>query len=220
MSSERVALIEAAQLEGSLACGLAMATAARVQAPSIAKRPRPRLRRQGQDRRAPAPRPLGSRGSQSRPAWSSRAVHLALGEASVAGAMLSEAEAILHVAHGWARLSRSRPSCANTFCPRVELDRGEWALSLTAAPLRLLSLLGHGGYTGRFIGERLSPSRTTVETHHDLDPAPEFGVSSSPRPSSAKSGCKASRSSAKDPAPADARPAAMTGGQPAPSSCR
>jgi LuxR family transcriptional regulator, maltose regulon positive regulatory protein len=89
-------------------------------------------------------------------------LHLALGEAGVAGTVLSEAEGILRVRPQLgtlAELARElRQRVAATSMPS-----GRWALSLTAAELRLLPLLTtHLAFPQ--IGERLFLSRTTIKT--------------------------------------------------------
>jgi LuxR family maltose regulon positive regulatory protein len=89
-------------------------------------------------------------------------LHLALGEAGVAGTVLSEAEAILRVRPRLgtlAELARElRQRVAATSMPS-----GQWALSLTAAELRLLPLLTtHLAFPQ--IGKRLFLSRTTIKT--------------------------------------------------------
>jgi LuxR family maltose regulon positive regulatory protein len=89
-------------------------------------------------------------------------LHLHLGEAGVAGTVLGEAEAILHVRPRLgtlAELARElRQRVAATSMPS-----GQWAMSLTAAELRLLPLLTtHLAFPQ--IGERLYLSRTTIKT--------------------------------------------------------
>jgi LuxR family maltose regulon positive regulatory protein len=89
-------------------------------------------------------------------------LHLQLGEAGVAGTVLGEAEAILRVRPRLgtlAELARElRRRVASTSMPS-----GQWALSLTAAELRLLPLLTtHLAFPQ--IGERLFLSRTTIKT--------------------------------------------------------
>jgi LuxR family transcriptional regulator, maltose regulon positive regulatory protein len=89
-------------------------------------------------------------------------LHLLLGEAGVAGTVLGEAEAILRVRPRLgtlAELARElRRRVASTAMPS-----GQWALSLTAAELRLLPLLTtHLAFPQ--IGERLFLSRTTIKT--------------------------------------------------------
>jgi LuxR family maltose regulon positive regulatory protein len=89
-------------------------------------------------------------------------LHLALGEAGVAGTVLGEAEAILRVRPRLGTLtelaSELRERVASTSMPS-----GQWALSLTAAELRLLPLLTtHLAFPQ--IGERLFLSRTTIKT--------------------------------------------------------
>jgi LuxR family maltose regulon positive regulatory protein len=102
-------------------------------------------------------------------------VHLALGEASVAGAVLSEAQEILRVRPRLGTLVEQarelRHRVAATSSPS-----GQWALSLTAAELRLLPLLtSHLGFPQ--IGERLFLSRTTIKTQA-ISIYRKFGVSS------------------------------------------
>jgi LuxR family transcriptional regulator, maltose regulon positive regulatory protein len=168
-----VTLVEEAKLEDYLACGLAMAVAARVavhrgdvaQAHEyVAKVHRIR--------------PLLNHGLP----WLSvqtglelARVHLALGEPGVAGTVLSEAEAILRVRPRLGTLvdqaSELRQRVAATSTPS-----GEWALSLTAAELRLLPLLTtHLAFPQ--IGERLFLSRTTIKTQA-ISIYRKFGVSS------------------------------------------
>jgi LuxR family maltose regulon positive regulatory protein len=101
--------------------------------------------------------------------------HLALGEAGVAGTVLSEAEAVLRVRPrlgGLVAVARElRERVAATSAPS-----GAWALSLTAAELRLLPLLTtHLSFPQ--IGERLFLSRTTVKTQA-ISIYRKFGVSS------------------------------------------
>ena len=102
-------------------------------------------------------------------------LHLALGEAGVAGTVLSEAEGILRVRPrlgSLAELARElRQRVAATSTPS-----GQWALSLTAAELRLLPLLTtHLAFPQ--IGERLFLSRTTIKTQAGSIYR-KFGVSS------------------------------------------
>jgi LuxR family maltose regulon positive regulatory protein len=102
-------------------------------------------------------------------------VHLALGETGVAATVLSEVEAILRV----------RPRLGTLVADAQELRErvtatttpsGKWALSVTAAELRLLPLLTtHLSYPQ--IGERLFVSNATVKTHA-LSIYRKFGVSS------------------------------------------
>ncbi|MDA0161383.1 LuxR C-terminal-related transcriptional regulator [Solirubrobacter ginsenosidimutans] len=89
-------------------------------------------------------------------------LHLALGEAGVAGTVLGEAEAILRVRPRLGTLAvlarELRQRVAATSIPS-----GQWAMSLTAAELRLLPLLTtHLAFPQ--IGERLFLSRTTIKT--------------------------------------------------------
>jgi LuxR family transcriptional regulator, maltose regulon positive regulatory protein len=102
-------------------------------------------------------------------------VHLALKEPGVAGTVLSEAEAILRVRPDLGTLTtlaheiRGRITASST-------PSGEWALSLTAAELRLLPLLTtHLAFPQ--IGERLHLSRTTIKTQA-ISIYRKFGVSS------------------------------------------
>jgi LuxR family maltose regulon positive regulatory protein len=102
-------------------------------------------------------------------------VHLALGEAEVAGTVLSEAEEILRVRPRLGTLVadaqelRERVAAAST-------PSGRWALSLTAAELRLLPLLTtHLSFPQ--IAERLFVSHSTVKTQV-ISIYRKFGVSS------------------------------------------
>jgi LuxR family maltose regulon positive regulatory protein len=102
-------------------------------------------------------------------------LHLAIGEPGAAGTVLSEAEGILRVRPrlgtlvGLARALRQRVAATST-------PSGEWALSLTAAELRLLPLLTtHLAFPQ--IGERLFLSRTTIKTQA-ISIYRKFGVSS------------------------------------------
>jgi LuxR family transcriptional regulator, maltose regulon positive regulatory protein len=102
-------------------------------------------------------------------------VHLALGEAEVAGTVLSEAEEILRVRPRLGPLVadaqelRERVAAAST-------PSGRWALSLTAAELRLLPLLTtHLSFPQ--IAERLFVSHSTVKTQV-ISIYRKFGVSS------------------------------------------
>ena len=102
-------------------------------------------------------------------------LHLALGEPGVAGTVLSEAEGLLRVRPrlgtlgNLARDLRQRVAASST-------PSGEWALSLTAAELRLLPLLTtHLAFPQ--IGERLFLSRTTIKTQA-ISIYRKFGVSS------------------------------------------
>jgi len=102
-------------------------------------------------------------------------VHLALGEADVAGTVLSEAEGILRVRPRLgtlvadARELRERVATAST-------PSGKWALSLTAAELRLLPLLTTY-LSFPQIGERLFVSHATIKTQA-ASIYRKFGVSS------------------------------------------
>ena len=168
-----VALAQEAKLDGYLACGLAYATAARVAI------------HRGQLVKAREYvaivhriRPLFNHGFP----WLSvqiglelTRIHLALGEARVAGTVLSEADAILRVRPGLGTLNR----LADELRQRIAMastSSGAWALSLTAAELRVLPLLTtHLAFPQ--IGERLFLSRTTVKTHAGSIYR-KFGVSS------------------------------------------
>ena len=102
-------------------------------------------------------------------------LHLALGEAGVAGTVLGEAESILRVRPRLGSLaelaSELRQRVAATSTPS-----GQWALSLTTAELRLLPLLTtHLAFPQ--IGERLFLSRTTIKTQA-VSIYRKFGVSS------------------------------------------
>ena len=102
-------------------------------------------------------------------------VHLALGESEVAGTVLSEVERVLRVRPRLGTLV----ALADELRERVAATStasGKWALSLTAAELRLLPLLTtHLSF--RQIGERLFVSRTTVKTEA-ISIYRKFGVSS------------------------------------------
>ena len=102
-------------------------------------------------------------------------LHLALGEAGVAGTVLAETEGILRVRPRLGSLadlaSELRQRVAATSTPS-----GQWALSLTAAELRLLPLLTtHLAFPQ--IGERLFLSRTTIKSQAGSIYR-KFGVSS------------------------------------------
>jgi LuxR family maltose regulon positive regulatory protein len=102
-------------------------------------------------------------------------LHLALGEAQAAGTVLSEAERILRVRPRLGTLvelaAELRQRVAATSTPS-----GEWALSLTAAEVRLLPLLTtHLAFPQ--IGDRLFLSRTTIKTQA-ISIYRKFGVSS------------------------------------------
>jgi LuxR family maltose regulon positive regulatory protein len=168
-----VALVDEARLEDYLACGLAMAAAARVAVHqgdlTKAREHIAKIHRL---------RPLLNHGLP----WLSvqtglelTRVHLALGEAGVAGTVLSEAEGILHVRPHLGTLGEQarelRQRVAATSTPS-----GAWALSLTAAELRVLPLLTtHLAFPQ--IGERLFLSRNTVKSHA-VAIYRKFGVSS------------------------------------------
>ena len=162
-----------AKLDGYLASGLAYATAARV---AIHRGEMTRAREYvAAIHRL---RPLLNQGLP----WVSVQIglelarlHLALGEAGVAGTVLSEAERILGVRPRLgtlvelARELRQRVAATST-------PSGEWALSLTAAELRLLPLLTtHLAFPQ--IGDRLFLSRTTIKTQA-ISIYRKFGVSS------------------------------------------
>ncbi|MDA0167381.1 LuxR C-terminal-related transcriptional regulator [Solirubrobacter ginsenosidimutans] len=102
-------------------------------------------------------------------------VHLALKEPGVAGTVLSEAEAILRVRPNLGTLT----TLAHELRGRITASAtpsGEWALSLTAAELRLLPLLTtHLAFPQ--IGQRLHLSRTTIKTQA-ISIYRKFGVSS------------------------------------------
>ena len=102
-------------------------------------------------------------------------LHLALGEGGVAGTVLSEAEDILRVRPRLGTLAdlalELRERIAITASPS-----GRWAMSLTAAELRLLPLLTtHLSFPQ--IGERLFLSRTTIKSQAGSIYR-KFGVSS------------------------------------------
>ena len=172
-ADQAMAIVGAAKLDGYLASGLARAAAARVALHdgrmTDAREAVARLHRV---------RPLLSHGMP----WLSvqtglelTRVHLALGEPGAAGTVLSEAEAILRVRPRLGTLVE----LACELRQRVEATStpsGEWALSLTAAELRLLPLLTtHLGFPQ--IGERLFVSRTTIKTQA-ISIYRKFGVSS------------------------------------------
>lgn len=102
-------------------------------------------------------------------------VHLALRETEVAGTLLSEVDEILSQRPGLGAL----PERARELRKRVDATTtagGKWALSLTAAELRLLPLLAtHLSFPQ--IGERLFLSKTTVKTQA-ISIYRKFGVSS------------------------------------------
>jgi LuxR family transcriptional regulator, maltose regulon positive regulatory protein len=172
-SGRAIAVLTEAKLDGYLASGLAYATAARV---AIHRGELTRAREYVTATHRL--RPLLNEGLP----WVSVQIgleltrlHLALGEAGVAGTVLSEAEGILRVQPKLgtlvelARELRHRVAATST-------PSGEWALSLTAAELRLLPLLTtHLAFPQ--IGERLSLSRTTVKTQA-ISIYRKFGVSS------------------------------------------
>ena len=168
-----LAILTEAKLDGYLGSGLAYATAARV------------ALHRGEVTRAREHvaaihrlRPLLNHGLP----WVSVQIgleltrlHLALGEPQVAGTVLSEAERILRVRPRLgtlvelARELRQRVAATST-------PSGEWALSLTAAELRLLPLLTtHLAFPQ--IGDRLFLSRTTIKTQA-ISIYRKFGVSS------------------------------------------
>lgn len=102
-------------------------------------------------------------------------IHLALNEAEAAGSVLNEVEAILRVRPRLGTLSELagelRERVAATSTPS-----GQWALSLTAAELRLLPLLTtHLSFPQ--IAERLFISTSTVKTEV-ISIYRKFGVSS------------------------------------------
>jgi LuxR family maltose regulon positive regulatory protein len=172
-ATRAVTLAEEAKLDGYLACGLSYAVAARVAT---------HRRDVAQAREYIAVihrlRPLFNAGFP----WLSvqtglelTRIHLALGEAGVAGTVLSEADSILRVRpelgtlNELARELHARIAAAST-------SSGAWALSLTAAELRVLPLLStHLAFPQ--IGERLFLSRTTIKTHA-RSIYRKFGVSS------------------------------------------
>jgi LuxR family maltose regulon positive regulatory protein len=172
-SGRAIAVLTEAKLDGYLASGLAYATAARV---AIHRGELTRAREYVTATHRL--RPLLNEGLP----WVSVQIgleltrlHLALGEAGVAGTVLSEAEGILRVQPKLgtlvelARELRHRVAATST-------PSGEWALSLTAAELRLLPLLTtHLAFPQ--IGERLALSRTTVKTQA-ISIYRKFGVSS------------------------------------------
>ena len=102
-------------------------------------------------------------------------LHLALGDAGVAGTVLSETEQILRVRPRLGTLA----ALAAELRLRVDATAspsGQWALSLTAAELRLLPLLTtHLAFPQ--IGQRLFLSRTTIKTQAGSIYR-KFGVSS------------------------------------------
>ena len=172
-SARAVAIVEAARLDDYIVSGLALAAAARVAIHhgdvTQAREDVARIHRL---------RPLLNHGIP----WMSVQVglelvrvHLALGEAGTAGTVLGEAEAILRIRPrlgSLADLARElRHRVAATSTPS-----GQWALSLTAAELRLLPLLTtHLAFPQ--IGERLFLSRTTIKSQAGSIYR-KFGVSS------------------------------------------
>jgi LuxR family transcriptional regulator, maltose regulon positive regulatory protein len=168
-----LAILVEAKLDGYLASGLAYAAAARVAIHggemSQAREYVAAIHRL---------RPLLNRGLP----WVSVQIgleltrlHLALGEAGTAGTVLTEAESILRVRPRLGTLvelaRELRQRVAATATPS-----GEWALSLTAAELRLLPLLTtHLAFPQ--IGDRLFLSRTTIKTQA-ISIYRKFGVSS------------------------------------------
>ncbi len=168
-----VALVDEAQLHDYLACGLAMAAAARV-----AVHEGDLTTARGHVAKVHRLRPLFNHGLP----WLSvqtglelTRVHLALGEASVARAVLSESEDILRVRPHLGTLGEQ----ARGLRQRVAASSssgGAWALTLTASELRLLPLLiTHLAFPQ--IGERLFLSRNTIKTHA-ISIYRKFGVSS------------------------------------------
>ncbi len=174
VNAERaVAIADEARLEDYLSSGLARAAAARV-----AIQQGDVVRARENVAKIHRIRPLFNTGLP----WMSVQIgleltrlHLALGEARAAATVLREAEAILRV----------RPRLGTLVDLAEELRQrvaalsspsGEWALSLTAAELRLLPLLTtHLAFPQ--IGERLFLSRTTIKTHA-VSIYRKFGVSS------------------------------------------
>ena len=172
-AARAVKLAEDARLDGYLACALAYAVAARVavhrgdlvtarEYVAVIHRLRPQFN-------------TGFPWLSVQAGLELARIHLALGEARVAGTVLSEAETILSVRPrlgtlaGLARELRQRIALAST-------PGGAWAMSLTAAELRVLPLLTtHLAFPQ--IGERLFLSRTTVKTHASSIYR-KFGVSS------------------------------------------
>jgi LuxR family maltose regulon positive regulatory protein len=168
-----VTLVEELQLDDYLACGLAMVAAARV---AVYRGDVPRAREYVT--KVHRLRPMLNHGLP----WVSvqtglelARIHLTLGEPSVAGPVLSEAEEILRIRPRLGTLVEQarelRQRIAATSTPS-----GQWALSLTAAELRLLPLLTtHLAFPQ--IGERLFLSRTTIKTQA-ISIYRKFGVSS------------------------------------------
>ena len=172
-AARAVAIVEQAGLEGYIASGLARAAAARVALHhGDAKQAREDVAR------IHRLRPLLNHGLP----WLSvqlglelTRLHLALGEAGTAGTVLNEAEQILRVRPRLGTLAelahQLRERVAATSTPS-----GQWALSLTAAELRLLPLLTtHLAFPQ--IAQRLSLSRTTIKTQAGSIYR-KFGVSS------------------------------------------
>ncbi|MDA0167386.1 LuxR C-terminal-related transcriptional regulator [Solirubrobacter ginsenosidimutans] len=168
-----VAVAEAAKIDDYLASGLAWAVRARV---AVHHGHTERAREDVA--RVHRLRPLFNPGM----AWLSiqtglelARVHLALKEPGVAATVLSESEAILRVRPHLGALTE----LAHELRARIEASTspsGEWALSLTAAELRLLPLLTtHLAFPQ--IGERLHLSRTTIKTQA-ISIYRKFGVSS------------------------------------------
>ena len=166
-------ILTEAKLDGYLGSGLAYATAARV---AIHRGEMTRAREHvAAIHRL---RPLLNQGLP----WVSVQIgleltrlHLAFGEAGVAGTVLGEAERILRVRPRLGTLvelaRELRLRVAATATPS-----GEWALSLTAAELRLLPLLTtHLAFPQ--IGQRLHLSRTTIKTQA-ISIYRKFGVTS------------------------------------------
>ena len=168
-----VAIADEAHLDDYLSCGLARAAAARV---AVQQGEVVRAREHvAQIHRI---RPLFNTGLP----WMSvqiglelTRVHLALGEARAAAAVLREAEAILRVRPRLGTLAELARELRQRVAA-LSSPSGEWALSLTAAELRLLPLLTtHLAFPQ--IGERLFLSRTTIKTHA-VSIYRKFGVSS------------------------------------------
>ena len=102
-------------------------------------------------------------------------LHLQLGEAGVAGTVLGEAEAILRVRPRLGTLAELARELRRRVAA-ASMVSGQWAMSLTAAELRLLPLLTtHLAFPQ--IGERLFLSRTTIKTQASSIYR-KFGVSS------------------------------------------
>ena len=168
-----VVAADEAHLDGYLSSGLARAAAARV-----ALQEGDVVRARENVAKIHRIRPLFSTGLP----WMSvqiglelTRIHLALGEARVAAAVLREAEAILRVRPRLGALAELARELRQRVAA-LSSPTGEWALSLTAAELRLLPLLTtHLAFPQ--IGERLFLSRTTIKTHA-VSIYRKFGVSS------------------------------------------